>query len=315
MFGKSGKPAPTEPNRRARTPKVALWALRIGGGLAIICGAILSFYALFGLAVLNGWPATIAWALPGSVDILTTTALVVAMALPRNHPGAHTAHWCAGISLVITVTCNVLFHALRPAHWSAGHIALVATGAVPAIVVELILIMQMRIGDGASLADAGAPTAPATRRRKPTDGAPTAATDAGQATTARDDDANRRPTSPRTDDDAATGSTVNPTTGSTTATTETDDSDDDQAPVATVTNLGDRRRSDAEWARIAAPHYRAFVRANPGKALKAPQLADILAKAGHGRLSDTRAREIRRATEEHLKNNAQDETDRAEQVA
>lgn len=312
MFGKSGKTAPTAPNRRTRTPKVALWALRIGGGLAIICGAILSFYALFGLAVLNGWPASIAWALPGSVDILTTTALVVAMALPRSHPGAHTAHWCAGISLVITVTCNVLFHALRPAHWSAGHIALVATGAVPAIVVELILIMQMRIGDGAALAETDAVPTATNRRRRTADDAPRAATDGNRATASLDDaDENRRPPSDQTDDDESTTPTV--TTNRSTA--ETDDGDDAQARIATVTNLGDRRRGDADWARIAAPHYRAYARANGGKGPSGPKLALMLKDAGHELLSDSRAREIRRATEQHLKDNPTDETERAGQVA
>ena len=137
----------------AHVPAVARWALRIGGGLALLCGALLSFFALFGLAVLNGWPRVIAWALPGCVDVLTATAAIVAMSVPRHHRGARIAHWCAGVSLAITVGCNVEYHALLPAHWTTGHIFLVATGAVPAIVVELIIVMQMYLGDGAALAN------------------------------------------------------------------------------------------------------------------------------------------------------------------
>jgi hypothetical protein len=135
------------------------WTLRIGGGAALVCGAILSFFALYGLAVMNGWPRYIAWALPGSVDVLTATAAIVAMSVPREHRGAKIAHWCAGVSLLITVGCNIEFHALLPAtHWSIGHVFLVATGAVPAIVVELILVMQMYLGDGAALATAEHPS-------------------------------------------------------------------------------------------------------------------------------------------------------------
>jgi hypothetical protein len=136
-------------------PAFTRWALRIGGGAALVCGAILSFFALYGLAVMNGWPRYIAWALPGSVDVLTATAAVVAMSVPRAHRGASIAHWSAAASLLITVGCNVEFHALLPAtRWSIGHVFLVATGAVPAIVVELILVMQMYLGDGAVLAGA-----------------------------------------------------------------------------------------------------------------------------------------------------------------
>jgi len=136
-------------------PAFTRWALRLGGGAALVCGAILSFFALYGLAVMNGWPRSIAWALPGSVDILTATAIVTAMSVPRAHRGAKIAHWCAAASLAMTVGCNIEFHALLPAtHWSIGHVFLVATGAVPAVVVELILVMQMYLGDGAVLAAA-----------------------------------------------------------------------------------------------------------------------------------------------------------------
>lgn len=134
------------------TPAIAVWALRIGGGAALACGALLSFVALYRLGLANGWPAYAAWAFPVSVDVLAATAVVVAMSVPREHSASAIAHWCAGIALAMTVGCNVEYHALLPAtHWSPGHVALVATGAAPALVVELIIVMQMYLGDGATL--------------------------------------------------------------------------------------------------------------------------------------------------------------------
>lgn len=291
MFGKRGKTAPTEPNRRVRTPKVALWALRIGGGLAIICGGILSFYALFGLAVLNGWPSSIAWALPGSVDILTTTALVVAMAVPRNHPGAPTAHWCAGISLVMTVTCNVEFHALRPAHWSVGHIALVATGAVPAIVVELILIMQMRIGDGATLADTGAPQAPV-KKVPSTPKAPPAA------------ELERLPKAPPAIEPPPVVLPQAPVAPAIEAPAGATDPEDAGAngnggPSANGARAG---RTNEAWAELAAPYYRQWAEDHNGTTPTAAMLMEQLRRAGHDvPASSSRARAIRSATEDYLK--------------
>lgn len=287
-------------------PTFVRWALRIGGGLALACGAILSFYALFGLATLNGWPSTIAWALPGSVDILTATALVVAMGTPRSHPGAKVAHWCAGISLVITVGCNVEYHALLPAHWSAGHIALVATGAVPALVVELILIMQMRIGDGATLTDADIETPAKTVGRK------------GKTVTDTTDIT--RPA-------LADSDTPKPPTSDTkTVDTEVcNDSDTDavlpdtQRRPTPDTDASDHpERSLPWWAEKAAPLYRQWIREHNGTAPKAPMLADLLIKAGYDvPAGEVQRRKIRAATETHITENpeSEPEPDRVEVAA
>lgn len=140
-------------NQPARIPAIAVWALRIGGAVAVTCGGLLSFVALYRLALENGWPPYAAWALPVAVDTLAATAFIVAMAVPREHTAATVAHWCAGIALIMTVGCNIEYHALLPAtYWSVGHVFLVATGAAPALVVELIIVMQMYLGDGATLA-------------------------------------------------------------------------------------------------------------------------------------------------------------------
>lgn len=137
---------------KPETPAIAVWALRVGGSVAAGCGALLSFVALYRLGLKNGWPPYAAWGLPVSADTLVAVAFIVAMAVGRDHPGSKVAHFCAGFALLITVSCNVLYHALLPAtSWSVGHVALVATGATPALVVELIIVMQMYLGDGATL--------------------------------------------------------------------------------------------------------------------------------------------------------------------
>lgn len=155
--------------QQPETPAIAVWALRVGGGVAASCGALLSFIALYRLGLENGWPPYAAWGLPVCADTLVATAFIAAMAVGRGHPGSKVAHFVAAVALLITVGCNVLYHALLPAtSWSIGHVALVATGATPALVVELIIVMQMYLGDGATLAaqDAATATKSATRATK-----------------------------------------------------------------------------------------------------------------------------------------------------
>lgn len=152
---------------KPETPAIAVWALRVGGGISVACGGLLSFVALYRLALENGWPPYAAWGLPVCADALAVTAFIVVMAVSRSHPASNVAHFCAGIALLITVGCNVEYHALLPAtHWGIGHIVLVATGATPALVVELVIVMQMYLGDGATLVaqDSAAATKGATRR-------------------------------------------------------------------------------------------------------------------------------------------------------
>lgn len=156
---------------KPETPAIAVWALRVGGGISVACGGLLSFVALYRLALENGWPPYAAWGLPVCADTLAVTAFIVVMAVSRSHPASNVAHFCAGIALLITVGCNVEYHALLPAtHWGIGHVMLVTTGATPALVVELVIVMQMYLGDGATLVaqETATATKGATRRDKAT---------------------------------------------------------------------------------------------------------------------------------------------------
>lgn len=265
-------------------PRFTRWALRIGGGVAIACGAILSFFALNGLAVMNGWPQTIAWALPGSVDILTATAAVTAMSVPRRHPGARIAHWCAIASLLITVGCNVEYHALIPAHWSIGHVFLVATGAVPAIVVELILVMQMHLGDGAALIDTGSQSAPDGKKKPERQQPATGIGKAGEPPAASaSGTGNQAPTL----NPAAAPAIKAPKSGSGTSGEPAAALDPAAtAPAAApesgngivVEINGNGRRSSRDWAVLAMPYYRQHLAQN-GQPPSAPKLAQLLRDA------------------------------------
>lgn len=295
------KPPATEPDT---VPGFTRWTLRIGGGAALLCGAILSFFALYGLAVMNGWPRYIAWALPGSVDVLTATAIVTAMSVPRHHRGAKVAHWCAAASLLMTVGCNVEYHALLPTtQWTIGHDFLVATGAVPAIVVELILVMQMYLGDGATLATA-------TATEVPLPALPVVPLADGEQ---------RHPQAPL---DTATGATETATAGATEGATQAPSVPASSAPpalpsgatekrataarkrqpaTATVTDIGATGGglSTPEWVERAAPVYLELMRRN-GESPSAPKLMAELVQRGCPAVKPARARVIRGAVEEHL---------------
>lgn len=141
------------------------WVLRVGGFIALACGAFLSAVTLYRLALSNGWPSWAAWAFPASVDTLAATAAAVAMGVEKGQTGSRTAHLSAAGSQAMTTGFNVLYHALLPGAWTVGRCFLVATGAAPAVVVELIIVMQMALGDGANLVAATSHTEPAATGR------------------------------------------------------------------------------------------------------------------------------------------------------
>lgn len=280
-------------------------ALSAGIAFALACAAALSAPTLYLLACLIGYPPQLAWLLPASFDGYAGTSIWVGRRIPRSHPAAKAARRNARIALGMTICCNGLYHLLVLAGAAVPrglHIGLLVTvSSLPPFIVDRLLHLN-------AIANGSADTAPAA----------TTATPEAKKT----DDAKRRQ-APAATDDAKQSTTPEPTTtpAASTAgpTTATDDeattTDDDTDGGATVTNLDDRRRSDDAWAAIAAPHYRTYVRANAGKTPSGPQLAALLASAGHPQLSPTRAREIRRATETYLAEHPEDETERAGVVA
>lgn len=290
----------------------------LGWGIAVLLAfaAALSAPSLYGLGRFIDYPRQIAWLLPASLDGYAATSIWFGRRVVSSHPAARSARRNARLSLAMTVACNGLFHLLVLAGaaipgWTRVTL-LVAVSSLPPVIVDRLLHLR-NLANGESPADAAAASADGKKTAKAA--GKTVGADGGNAML---DDGKRREATIETDGDA--GKATPGSTGGATAAVMADpaatgDADDAQVPVATVTNLADRRRGDADWARIAAPHYRAYMRANGGKGPSGPRLALLLKDAGHELLSDSRAREIRRATERHLKDHPAEDTDRARQVA
>lgn len=295
-------------------------ALSAGIAFALACAAALSAPTLYLLACLIGYPPQLAWLLPASFDGYAGTSIWVGRRIARTHPAAKAARRNARIALGMTICCNGLYHLLVLAGAAVPrglHIGLLVTvSSLPPFIVDRLLHLN-------AIANGSADTAPATTTAAP-EAKKTDDAKRRQAPAAIDDA--KQPATPEPTATATPKPTTTPAVSTAEPTTVTDDADartDDEATTAepstdggaTVTNLDDRRRSDDAWAAIAAPHYRGFVQRNAGKTPSGPQLAAMLASAGHPKLSPTRAREIRRATETYLAKHPEDETERAGVVA
>lgn len=141
----SDEPAPTAPGD-------VMAVLRHGGTAALACAAASSAVSLYWLAILVGWPGALAWLLPASLDVYAGTSLYVGYRLPVRHPAAKTARRNARFALALSVTCNAIYHALvlfgnAWPMWVHDTL-LVAVSALPPIVVERLLHLRSKVGNG-----------------------------------------------------------------------------------------------------------------------------------------------------------------------
>lgn len=161
-------------NRRTRrageeatpdAPGDVMAVLRHGGTAALVCAAASSAVSLFWLAILVGWPAALAWLLPASLDVYAGTSLYVGYRLPVRHPAAKTARRNARFALSLTVACNAIYHALVlfGSAWPfwVHDTLLVAVSALPPVVVERLLHLRSRVGNGHAATPAKATATPA----------------------------------------------------------------------------------------------------------------------------------------------------------
>lgn len=173
---KSSRPTQDERatlNELIDVPASVVRMLRRGGTAALVCAAASSFVALFQLAVLVGWIVWIAWLLPASLDVYAGTSLYVGYRLPAEHPAAKAARRNARFALSLTIGCNAIYHALilfgaaLPV-WVHDSL-LVAVSALPPIVVERVLHLSSKVGNGnpqpvapavAAIAPVAAPATP-----------------------------------------------------------------------------------------------------------------------------------------------------------
>jgi len=226
--GKRTRRAPDEPIPDASGDVMAV--LRHGGTAALACAAASSAVSLFWLAILVGWPAALAWLLPACLDVYAGTSLYVGYRLPPRHPAAKTARRNARFALSLSVASNAIYHALVlfGNAWPAWvhDTLLVAVSALPPIVVERLLHLRSKVGNGVA-----ATSAPATA----TAGAAPAATPAPVAHAA----------TPATPSVAATPATPRPATPAPRRATATGNG---------VTRLTTSAEKEAIVARLLAEH-------------------------------------------------------------
>lgn len=97
-------PAPID----ARTRR----GVMIGGTIALICAAGLSFPSLYGLARTGGLPMWLAPLLPVSLDVYAYIAMWFADRVPTTHPARASALRNGWLALALTVACNFFDHFL-----------------------------------------------------------------------------------------------------------------------------------------------------------------------------------------------------------
>ena len=280
----------------AKTPRSAKRVAAVGIPVALAAAAAVSFAGLTELGGFAGIDHP--WLMPVAIDVYATTATLIAMLLPEGHHARRTAVWNARLGLAMSMGGNALARSLHlgTRGYTASDALLTFVGAWPSLIVERLLQLQGRL----VVSDAGAPEATTTAAEDISAVAKQRRQDSADG----DGEATPKATVKPTTGDASAGRATTRADGAATARTKTADDG------ATVTDLSERRRTDEDWAQIAAPHYLAFAQENGGKTPTAPQLAALLAAAGHVRLSDTRAREIRRATEKRIAEPPQDEAER-----
>ncbi|WP_194890919.1 DUF2637 domain-containing protein [Catenulispora pinisilvae] len=144
-------PSVGTPQATASTPASALLAARLGGALALVAAASLSFNALCDLARRAGLGG-LAALLPIAIDAFAASALFVAYRLPLGHPARRTTGRTARLALALTVGCNGLDHLLDLASYlltrHVRDLLLVAVASLPPLIVERLLHLQTAlVGD------------------------------------------------------------------------------------------------------------------------------------------------------------------------
>ena len=162
MAGKKDKAPEPVPD----APGDVMTVLRYGGTAALVCAAASSAVSLFWLAVLVGWPSALAWLLPASLDVYAGTSLFVGYRLPVRHPAARSARRNARFALGLSVASNAIYHALVlfGSAWPVWvhDSLLVAVSALPPIVVERLLHLRSKVGNGVAATVPAATAATAT---------------------------------------------------------------------------------------------------------------------------------------------------------
>jgi len=283
--GRNSDPIPALSHRARRI-------VTVGVAFAGLCAAALSAPTLFNLARLGRVPVYLAWLLPACLDGYAITSIQFGNLVPAAHPAHGAAKRNARHALYLSVGGNFAYHVLVLAGamlptWVPIALLVVILSLPPFIVDRLLHLHSLASGtagaDGASIGTAqSADEKPSAPTRKTPTKAPTAPS---APPTGADRGADEVPTAAATaDEPIGTGA---------------DGSADRGANVIDMATAGAAaKRTTDQWASAALPLYRAHIRRTHGTAPNAPQLAEAIERAGLGTLGKSRARDVRKATEE-----------------
>jgi len=253
-----------------------------GAMFALICAEGWSAPTLFSLAEQAKAPKQLAWLLPAVLDGYAATSIWFGNSVPREHPAHRPAIANTRLALLFTVACNGVFHLLALAGKTLPswvHIALLVTVTALPIYITDRLVRLYKLADGTS----SAPAVGADEKAKaPTKKVPTEAPSVPTAASRGADVPTR--SVPTADRAVGTGA---------------DESADRGADVIDMAAAGAAaKRNTEQWAITVLPIYRRYISTHHGQEPNAPQLAEAIKAAGLGELGRSRARDVRKATED-----------------
>ena len=156
--------APPSPSPvRATSPDRDWWVVA-GMTIAAASATLASFTGLRGLAAMTGWPATLAWLLPVTLDAYAMTAARVWLAPSTRSSAARSfARANALVAITASITGNAAYHAVHAGLLAVTWPMIVIVGAVPAAILGLTAHLHALRGRVTPAEDVGTPPSPAIR--------------------------------------------------------------------------------------------------------------------------------------------------------
>lgn len=129
---------PPSPSSARSTGPDRDWWVVAGMTIAAASATLASFTGLRGLAQMTGWPATLAWLLPVTLDAYAMTAARVWLAPSTRSSAARSfARTNALVAITASITGNAAYHAVHAGLLAVTWQMIVIVGAVPAAILGL----------------------------------------------------------------------------------------------------------------------------------------------------------------------------------
>jgi hypothetical protein len=130
--------APPSPIPARSTSPDRDWWVVAGMTIAAASATLASFTGLRGLAEMTGWPDTLAWLLPVTLDAYAMTAARVWLAPSTRSSAARSfARANALVAITASITGNAAYHAVHAGLLAVTWPMIVIVGAVPAAILGL----------------------------------------------------------------------------------------------------------------------------------------------------------------------------------